>query len=127
VVIPDAFLALDYMIDRFAWLVDGLVVRPERMRQNLDAGHGLFFSQRLLLALVEAGVLRDAAYRLVQQQAMRAWEEDRDLRALAEEDDEIAARVDLDAVFDLSAFTRHVDVVFDRLHTLLRKEEAVHA
>ena len=53
VVIPDSFLALDYTLDRFAWLVEGLVVRPERMRANLDASHGFFFSQRLLLALVE--------------------------------------------------------------------------
>ena len=55
VVIPDSFLALDYMLERFAWLVEGLNVRPERMRRNLEAGHGLFFSQRLLLALVESG------------------------------------------------------------------------
>ena len=67
VVLPDAFLAVDYMLDRFAWLVEGLVVRPERMRENLDASHGLYFSQRLLLALVEAGLLRDEAYRLVQR------------------------------------------------------------
>src|SRR5919201_6170375 len=67
VAVPDAFLAFDYMLDRFAWLVDGLVVRPERMRRNLAASHHLFFSQRLLLALVESGLARDAAYRLVQR------------------------------------------------------------
>ena len=71
VVIPDAFLALDYMLDRFTWLVEGLVVRPEQMRRNLDASHGLFFSQRLLLALVGSGLARDDAYRLVQQHALR--------------------------------------------------------
>src|SRR5918996_1226377 len=65
VVLPDAFLALDYILDRFAWLVDGLVVLPERMRANLEASHGLFFSQRVLLALVEGGLPRDEAYRLV--------------------------------------------------------------
>ena len=97
VVIPDAFLALDYMLDRFAWLVEGLVVRPERMRRNLDASHGLFFSQRVLLALVESGLARDEAYRLVQQHAMRAWEEELDFRELCRTDDEIASRVDLDA------------------------------
>src|SRR5213078_3397313 len=59
IVIPDAFLALDYVLDRFAWLVEGLVVRPERMLQNLEASHGLFFSQRLLLALVASGLERD--------------------------------------------------------------------
>ena len=71
VVLPDAFLALDYMLDRFVWLVEGLVVRPEQMRRNLEASHGLFFSQRILLALVAAGLGRDEAYRLVQRNAMR--------------------------------------------------------
>jgi adenylosuccinate lyase len=126
VVIPDAFLALDYMLDRFRWLVDGLVVRPERMRRNLDASHGLFFSQRVLLALVEAGFSRDDAYRLVQRNAMRAWDEEVDFRELVGGDDEIASRIDLDAVFDLGAYTRHVDTVFERLAALERREEPVH-
>ncbi|HXF98462.1 MAG TPA: adenylosuccinate lyase [Gaiellaceae bacterium] len=127
VALPDAFLAVDYMLDRFAWLVEGLVVRPERMRANLEATGGLFFSQRLLLALVEAGLERDAAYRLVQRHAMRAWDEGLDFRALVRADPDIAARVDLDAVFDLAAFTRHANVVFQRLQALRREEERVHA
>jgi adenylosuccinate lyase len=125
VAIPDAFLAVDYMLDRFAWLVEGLVVRAERMRLNLDSSHGLFFSQRLLLALVESGLGRDEAYRLVQGHAMRAWDEERDFRELVSADETIAARVDLDAVFDLSAYTRHVDTVFERLRTLVGREEPV--
>jgi adenylosuccinate lyase len=130
VAIPDAFLALDYMLDRFAWLVEGLVVRPERMRRNLEASHGLFFSQRLLLALVEGGLERARAYELVQRPAMRAWEEEQDFAALVRADAEIAATLDssaLDEVFDLSSYTRHVDVVFDRLQALIRREEPVHA
>ena len=123
VVIPDAFLALDYMLERFTWLVDGLVVRPERMQRNLESSHGLYFSQRLLLALVESGLERDDAYRLVQRNAMRAWEEDEDFRKLVRADSDI--HVDLDAVFDDSAYTKHVDVVFDRLHDLVK--EPVHA
>jgi hypothetical protein len=67
VVIPDAFLAVDYMLDRFAWLVEGLLVNADRMRRNLDASHGLVFSQRVLLALVASGLERDDAYRLVQR------------------------------------------------------------
>jgi adenylosuccinate lyase len=122
VVIPDAFLALDYMLDRFAWLMEGLVVRPERMRRNLEASHYLFFSQRVLLALVDSGLPRDEAYRLVQRSAMRAWDEELDFRILVRANDEIAARVDLDAVFDIDVYTRHVDTVFNRLH----KEEPVH-
>jgi adenylosuccinate lyase len=127
VVIPDAFLAVDYMLDRFTWLMDGLVVREERMRRNLEASHYLFFSQRVLLALVESGLPRDDAYRLVQRNAMRAWDEELDFRELVRADDEIAGRVDLDAVFDLDAYTRHVDTVFARLHALADKEEPVHA
>src|SRR4029078_3465795 len=64
VTIPDALLALDYMLDRFAWLVEGLVVRTEQMRRNLELSRGLYFSQRVLLALVESGLGRDEAYRL---------------------------------------------------------------
>ena len=127
IVIPDSFLALDYMLDRFTWLVEGLVVRPERMRRNLEAGHGLFFSQRLLLALVESGLPRSDAYRLVQRHALRAHEEEQDFRELVEADDEIAGRVDLDAIFDLGWYTRHVDAVFERLGALARKEEPIHA
>jgi adenylosuccinate lyase len=129
VVIPDAFLALDYMLDRFAWLVEGLVVRPDQMRKNLESGRGLFFSQRLLLALVESGLSRDDAYRLVQGHAMRAWEEELDFPELARADGEIAQRLDaatLDSTFDLDHYTRHVDTVFDRLHALTQKEEPVH-
>jgi len=126
IVVPDAFLALDHMLDRFAWLVEGLVVRPERMRANLDASHGLFFSQRVLLALVESGLGRDEAYRLVQRNAMRAWDDDLDFRDLVAADAEISSRIDLASVFDLAAYTRHVDAVFERLHSL-RTNEPVHA
>ncbi len=126
VVVPDAFLATDYMLDRFAWLVEGLVVRPERMGENLEASHHLFFSQRLLLALVESGLPRDESYRHVQRLAMRAWDEGVDFRELARADAEVAGRADLDAVFDLTAYTRHVETVFERLRALARREERVH-
>ena len=127
IVVPDSFLALDYMLDRFHWIVAGLVVYPERMRRNLDASHGLFFSHRLLLALVDSGLARNDAYRAVQAHAMRAWEEETDFTDLVRRDRELAGRVDLDAVFDLDATVRQVDTVFDRLQTLVRKEEPVHA
>jgi adenylosuccinate lyase len=125
VVIPDAFLAVDYMLERFAWLVEGLVVRPERMRRNLESSYFLFFSQRVLNALVESGLARDDAYRLVQAASMRAWEEELDFRELCRADDAIASRVDLDTTFDLTAYTRHVDTVFARLEAL--KGEPAHA
>jgi adenylosuccinate lyase len=126
IVIPDSFLALDYMLDRFTWLVEGLVVKPERMRRNLEDSHGLFFSQRLLLALVESGLPRDEAYRLVQLHALRAHEEEQDFRELVRGDDDIASRVDLDAIFELAWYTRHIDAAFERLGALARKEEPVH-
>src|SRR6266508_3645006 len=128
--LPAAFLALDYMLDRFAWLVEGLVVRPDRMRRNLDAGRGLFFSQRLLLALVGAGLPRGEAYRLVQSHAMRAWEQERDFPDLIRADPDVTRLLDagaLEAVFDLESYTRHVDTVFERLHALVPQAEPVHA
>jgi adenylosuccinate lyase len=130
VVVPDAFLALDYMLDRFRWIVDGLVVHPDRMERNLWASHGLFFSHRLLLALVESGLERADAYRLVQRNAMRAWDEERDFPALVRADDEVRAHLDataLDRVFDLGATVANLDSTFDRLRRLAPKEEPVHA
>jgi adenylosuccinate lyase len=131
VVLPDAFLALDYMLERFAWLVEGLIVDVERMRGNLEASHGLVFSQRVLLALVAAGLSREEAYRLVQRNALRAWDDELDFRALVESDPEIAATLDSSAIeeaFDLRDSLRHLDVLFERLTSLTsRKEEAVHA
>ena len=129
VTIPDAFLALDYMLDRFAWLVEGLVVRAEQMRRNLELSRGLYFSQRLLLALVETGLSRDDAYGLVQGHAMRAWEEELDFPELVRADPEITNRLDaatLDSIFDLSRYTHNVDTIFDRLHAISNKEEPVH-
>jgi adenylosuccinate lyase len=130
VVLPDAFLALDYMLDRFAWLVDGLVVYAERMQRNLWASHGLFFSHRLLLALVGAGADRAEAYRLVQRHAMRAWDEELDFPTLVRDDPEITALLDrpaLDEVFDLDATVANLDRTFDRLTRLAHKEEPAHA
>jgi adenylosuccinate lyase len=129
VVIPDAFLALDYMFDRFSWIMEGLVVYPERMLRNIDASHGLVFSHRLLLGLVAAGLRRDEAYRLVQQHAMRSWDEERAFRSLVEADAQITARLDadaLEAIFDLPSTVRQVDLVFDRLRELAPTEDPVH-
>jgi adenylosuccinate lyase len=97
------------------------------MLENLGASHNLFFSQRLLLALVESGLGRDEAYRQVQRLAQRAWDEVLDFCALVRADPAVAGRVDLDAVFDLGVYARHVDVVFERLHELVASRgEAVH-
>jgi adenylosuccinate lyase len=126
VVIPDAFFALDYMLERFSWLVDGMVVFPERMRRNLEASFGLYFSQRLLLALVSSGLPRDDAYRIVQRDAMQAWDGETSFRELVETDQEVTARLDekaLEAVFDNDAYLVHVDTVFARLDATGGKEK----
>ncbi len=125
VVLPDAFLALDYMLDRFAWLADGLVVDTARMRRNLDASHGLVFSPRVLDALVASGCERDRAYRLVQMHALRAWEDEVDFRSLVEADSEIVELLGpagIVADFELDAVLAHVDVIFERLAALTPKE-----
>ena len=130
VVVPDAFLALDYMLERFTWLVDGMVVDAARMRANLDSSHGLVFSPRVLTALVESGLDRDTAYRLVQAHALRAWEEQRSFRELVEGDPELAARlgpVGIEAAFELDALLAHTDVILERLSALALSKEAIHA
>jgi len=130
IVVPDAFLALDYMLDRFTWIVDGMTVDAERMRRNLWASHGLFFSHRLLLALVGAGLERAQAYSTVQRVAMQAWDDETDFTQLARADTDVTAQLStaqLDEVFDLGATVAQLDATFDRLHRLLPKEEPIHA
>jgi adenylosuccinate lyase len=116
VVLPDSTIALDYMLDRMRWLAEGLEADPARMLRNLEASHGLVFSGRVLLRLVDAGLSREAAYELVQRNALRAWDEGIGLRELLEADPE-AAVLDaeaLDAAFDLDTYLRHIDHIFDR-------------
>jgi adenylosuccinate lyase len=114
VVLPDSSQLAYYMMRRLRRLLDGLVVMPDRMRANLDASHGLVFSQPVLLALVQGGKTRDEAYRIVQRNAMRAWDEGRDFRALLEDDDEVDDSV-LDEAFDLRRSLSNLDRVFAAL------------
>jgi len=122
VVLPDAFLALDYILDRFCWIMEGLVVYPERMRRNIEASHNLVFSHRLLLGLVEAGLPRGDAYRLVQASAMQAWDEERDFLQLVHANTAITQHLDeaqLGEIFDLGRSVAHVDTVFARISSLM--------
>jgi adenylosuccinate lyase len=112
VTLPDATILLDYAQHRAIGLVDGLVVHADRMRANLDATSGALYSQRALLALVEGGRSRDEAYRIVQENAQRAWDEGIQFRDLLAE---AAPELDLDAVFDPSAFVRHAGEIVGRL------------
>jgi adenylosuccinate lyase len=112
VALPDATILLDYALHLGIRVVEGMTVHPDRMRANLAATHGALFSQRALLALVEAGRSRDDAYRTVQQAAQRAWDEGTEFRDLIAE---AAPELDLDAVFDAQAFVRHAQAIVGRL------------
>jgi adenylosuccinate lyase len=128
VILPDATILLDYMLVRTAGLVEGLVVRPERMRENIERGLGLHASSRVLLVLVEKGGLaREDAYAIVQRNALRAADERVPLHGLLATDAAVAGRLplaDLDACFDDAAILRHVPEVIARLETLERREAA---
>jgi len=118
VILPDSCILTDYLLSKTTWLVEGLVVFPERMRENLEALRGVVFSGQVLLELTRAGVTREDAYALVQPLAMRVWDEDRDFRELVLEDPGIGAhmsRRDLEAVFDLGTQLRNVNRIFERV------------
>ena len=110
--LPDATILLDYAQHLAIRVVDGMTVHEDRMRENLNATHGALYSQRALLALVEAGRSRDDAYRIVQEAAQRAWDEGTPFRDLMAE---AAPGLDLEAVFDPDAFMRHARALVGRL------------
>jgi len=115
---PDATVTLDFALGRLAGVIEKLVVYPERMRANLDRLGGLHNSQRVLLALTQAGISREDAYRLVQRNAMKTWEKGADFLASLKADAEVTHAVpagDLEAMFDLGYHTRHVDTIFERV------------
>jgi adenylosuccinate lyase len=122
VILPDATILLDYMLVKMTSLIDGLVVRGERMRENIERGLGLHASSRVLVALVERGGLsREEAYAVVQRAGLRAADERRPLRDLLAVDPTVAKKLrlaDLDACFDDSSFLRHVPAVIARLDSL---------
>jgi adenylosuccinate lyase len=117
VILPDSTILLDYMQHRTIALVQGMTVDSERMRANLELTHGALFSQRVLLALVEAGSSRDEAYRVVQELAQRAWDEGIALRELLAADAR-ARDLDLDAIFDYSHYVRHAPEILARLDAI---------
>jgi len=119
VILPDATILLDYALALATRVVRGMVVHADRMAANLEATHGALYSQRVLLALVERGMARDDAYRIVQRLAQRAWDEGTPLRTLLAAEP-AAAGLDLDALFDPRAFVRHVPEVLARLEAIRR-------
>ena len=118
VVLPDSSIALDYMLHKTTSLIDGLVVYPERMLENLNATRGLIFSGQLLLALTQKGVAREAAYEWVQRNAMKVWDEGGEFQPLIHGDADISAHLseaEIDRVFSLDTYLRNVGAIFDRV------------
>lgn len=117
VILPDTFIALDHMLRRFTHIVDGMVVYPDRMRENLERSRGVVFSGTVLLELARRGLSREQAYELVQQNAMRSFHERKDFKTLLLADPEVAKVLppaDLERAFDLDQHLRHVDHILER-------------
>jgi len=115
---PDATVTLDFGLNRLAGIIDKLVIYPKRMQQNLDRLGGLVFSQRVLLALTQANVSREDAYRLVQKHAMKVWEQGKDFLTELSADKEITSKISatkLKALFDLNYHNKHIDTIFKRV------------
>lgn len=118
VVLPDSSIALDYILQKTASLIDGLVVYPERMLENLGATRGLIFSGQLLLALTNKGVSRETAYEWVQRNAMKVWDEEKDFQTLVKTDNDIKAQLtaaEIERVFSLEYYLRNIDAIFTRV------------
>jgi adenylosuccinate lyase len=119
IILPDSCLLLDYILDLFTYVMRGLQVYPERMRENLELTQGLVFTSRALVALVNKGLSREKAYKLIQSCSMQAWKERVPLRGLLEGDAEVSSRLsvaELDEIFDYSVYTKYVDHSFKRVN-----------
>ena len=118
VIIPDATIALNYMLNRFGNIVRNLTVFPENMKRNMEATHGLIYSQRVLLALIDKGLVREEAYDTVQKRAMEAWDKQTSFRSLIEQDETITSKLSQEEIadcFDYQYHLKNVDAIFERL------------
>jgi len=118
IIAPDSTILLDYLLKRLNRVLDTLVVYPENMMKNLRLTGRLFFSQQVMLHLTQKGVSREDSYRMVQRNAMKAWEEGRDLQEILQEDQEVMAFVskeELENIFDLGYHLKHVDTIFEQV------------
>ncbi|AXM88664.1 adenylosuccinate lyase [Anoxybacillus ayderensis G10] len=118
IILPDATIALNYMLNRFTNIVKNLTVFPDNMKKNMDRTLGLIYSQRVLLALIDTGMTREEAYDLVQPKAMEAWEKQVPFRSLIEADEVITSRLTKEQIadcFDYNYHLKHVDTIFERL------------
>ncbi|MCM3163679.1 adenylosuccinate lyase [Metabacillus litoralis] len=118
IILPDATIALNYMLNRFGNIVKNLTVFPENMKRNMDRTQGLIYSQRVLLALIDTGMTREEAYDLVQPKAMEAWEKQVPFRGLIEAEEKITSRLSAETIADCFDYNYHlkgVDTIFERL------------
>ncbi|RKQ34608.1 adenylosuccinate lyase [Oceanobacillus halophilus] len=118
VILPDATIALDYMLNRFGNIVKDLTVFPENMKRNMDKTHGVIFSQRVLLQLIDKGMTREAAYDIVQPKAMQAWETGTHFKQLVEQDNQMSNLLTQDEIEDCFDYTWHlknVNLIFERI------------
>ena len=114
----DTCLVLDYILNIFTTVMDGLLVYPDRMKKNMDITKGLLFSQRVLLALIDKGLGRQEAYKLVQRNAMKSWKGNKRFLNLLKADPEVTVVLpadELESLFDYQYYLRHVDNIFERL------------
>ena len=128
VIAPDSTILADYMLARLTHIIKGLVVYPERMRENLDLTKGLIFSQQLMLALIRNGVSRGDAYRWVQRNAMRAWQKGDDFQRLVQQDKDISAILDekeFRSIFDLNIHLKYVKNIFKRVFSTRKGEGGI--
>ena len=118
IISPDATILMDFMLSRMTGLVKGLVVYPDNMLKNINKMKGLVFSQKVLLALAAKGLSREDSYSVVQRNAMKVWEKDLDFKGLLLADKDVSAKLtekELDNIFDLKPYIRHVDYIFNRV------------
>jgi adenylosuccinate lyase len=118
IILPDACLVVDYALGIFTYIMKGLQVYPKRMKENLEITKGLIFSQRVMLALIEKGLHREKAYRIVQRNAMKSWKERVSFLGLLQKDPDVSKHLtksELKAIFDYGYFLRYIDEVFKRV------------
>ena len=118
IILPDACLVLDYALSIFTYVVKGLQVYPERMKENLEITQGLIFSQRVMLALIEKGLSREKAYKIVQRNSMKSWKERASFLGLLLKDPDVLkhlSKSELKGIFDYNYFLCYVDEVFHRV------------
>jgi adenylosuccinate lyase len=117
IILPDSTIALDYLLDKMTFVISGLHIYPESMLNNINKTGGLFFSQSLLLAIIDKNISREDAYRMVQNNAMRAWNGEGSLKDLVMHDSEINnlfSSKEIDEIFDMNKYFENIQAVFNK-------------